>query len=147
LDKKTRVSGPGALIVGVVLICLTALAAVYLAAAPPWEIGHWFGVPTGVEEAKERVFVLDVRDGNLPDDLKLVRVTQGDSVTLKWTADRPMILHLHGYDIERRVGPGSAAEFAFRAYIAGRFPIEAHDHGGTEPPERPPLVHLEVCPR
>jgi hypothetical protein len=135
------------LIVGMVLVCLTALAAAYLAGALPGGIGQWFGASTPVEEAKERVFLFDVRDGNVPDDLKLIRVTQGDFVTLKWTADRPMILHLHGYDIEREASPGSAAEFAFRAYIAGRFPIEVHDQGRTPPPDRRPLIHLEVYPR
>ena len=32
-------------------------------------------------------------------------VTEGDRVRLRWTADAPTIVHLHGYDIEQEVAP------------------------------------------
>jgi hypothetical protein len=43
-------------------------------------------------------------------------------VKLRWTTDRPIILHLHGYDIEAKVEPGAVTEMAFTARAAGRFP-------------------------
>ncbi len=91
--------------------------------------------------------MLDVRDGKVPENLTVIRVNRGDFVTLTWTADQPMTLHLHGYDIEREVAPGSPAEFAFRAYAAGRFPIEVHPQGEEPPADQPALVHLEIYPR
>ncbi len=147
LDKKTRISGPGGLVLALLLVCLIALATVYLAGGLPEGIDRWFGLPAPAEEAKERLFVLDIRDGKVPDDLRLIRVTQGDFVTLKWTTDQPMMLHLHGYDIERQARPGSIVEFAFRVHAAGRFPIEVHPEGAGPPPGQPALIHLEVYPR
>jgi hypothetical protein len=140
-------SGPAGLVVGLMLLCLAGFATVYLAGGLPEGIGRWFGVLTPAEYAKERLFVVDIRDGKVPDDLSLIRVTQGDFVTLKWTTDQPMILHLHGYDIEKQARPGSTVAFAFRAHAAGRFAIEVHPEGEEPPPGQPALVHLEVYPR
>ncbi len=146
-DKNTRMSGPAGLVVGLMLLCLAGLAAVYLAGGWPEGIGRWFGVPAPAEDAKERLIVLDIRDGKIPDGLRLVRVTQGDLITLRLTTDQPMILHLHRYNIEIQAGSGSTVEFAFIAYAAGRFPIEAHLEGKEPPPGQPALIHLEVYPR
>ena len=69
---------------------------------------------------------------------------------LRWTSDRPVILHLHGYDIETRLAPGAPAELAFTAYAAGRFPIEIHAPGAGGPGagrEGAPLAVVEVYPR
>jgi hypothetical protein len=49
--------------------------------------------------AAELTFDLRVEDGRVPESMRLIRVKQGDVVTLQWTVDRPLLLHLHGYDI------------------------------------------------
>jgi FtsP/CotA-like multicopper oxidase with cupredoxin domain len=72
-----------------------------------------------------------------------IRVQRGDEVELRWTSDRRIALHLHGYDIETTVTPGTPASMSFRAAIAGRFPVSEHRHGGRH--ERP-LLYLEVHP-
>ena len=46
------------------------------------------------------VFDLKVEGGRVAPNMRLIRVKQGDAVRLRWTSDRPIILHLHGYDIE-----------------------------------------------
>lgn len=147
MGKKAHGSGPKGLPLVLTLAALGALAVAFVSGALPVDMGRWLGLPAGSEDAAERVFTLDVRDGKLPEDLRLLRVTQGDLVTLKWTADRPMTLHLHGYDVERQAGPGSPAEFAFTAYAAGRFPIEAHPPGREPAADQPALTYLEVYPR
>ena len=79
----------------------------------------------------------------------LMRVRQGDAVKLRWTTDRAIILHLHGYDIEAKVEPGAVTEMAFTARATGRFPIEEHRpnaKGGHSHAEAP-LVRIEVYPR
>ncbi len=53
------------------------------------------------------------------------------------------ILHLHGYEIETRVVPGTVAETRFQARAAGRFPI--HVHAGQARSEAV-LAYLEVYP-
>ena len=55
--------------------------------------------------AGELTFDLRLQDGHVPDSMRLIRVKQGDVVTLRWTVDRPTLLHLHGYDIQCRAAP------------------------------------------
>jgi FtsP/CotA-like multicopper oxidase with cupredoxin domain len=80
----------------------------------------------------------------LPPEQRVIRVQRGDVVTLRWTSDRALTLHLHGYDIERRVTPGTTATMSFTAPATGRFSIEVH--GGSAGREAT-LGYLEVHPR
>ena len=68
---------------------------------------------------------------------------QGDRVELRWKSDRPIALHLHGYDIERKAAPQAPAVMVFEAKIAGRFPVSEHTHG---PGHHRAILHLEVLP-
>jgi hypothetical protein len=98
--------------------------------------------------AAELTFDLKVERGRVAENLRLIRVKQGDVVTLRWTSDQPLALHLHGYDIEKRVAPGPATEMTFTAYATGRFPIHVHTQGaGGRAHEEAPLVNVEVYPR
>jgi hypothetical protein len=101
-------------------------------------------------QAAELAFDLRLQDGRVPESTRLIRVKQDDVVTLRWTADRPMLLHLHGYDIQWRVQPGTVGSVTFTARLTGRFPIHAHamatgadDHAH----EDSPLAYVEVYPR
>ena len=93
--------------------------------------------------AEPRLVELALRDGQLPKDQRLVRVRQGDEVTLRWTSDRHYSLHLHGYDLEAKVAPETAVSMRFSARASGRFPIEIH---GARVAERT-VGYLEVHPR
>lgn len=68
---------------------------------------------------------------------------QGEDVELRWSSDRSMTLHLHGYDLEAEVGPGRDAVMVFGARFAGRFPIETHDAQGRHEA----LLYVEVHPQ
>jgi hypothetical protein len=100
-------------------------------------------------QTPEVVFDLRIERGKVPPNMRQIRVRQGDAVRLRWTTDQPIALHLHGYDIERKVVPGAVAEMAFTARATGRFPVEeikasakgGHTHGEA------PLVRIEVRPR
>jgi hypothetical protein len=54
-----------------------------------------------------------------------------------------MELHLHGYDIEVKVSPGSPAVMSFKASIPGRFSVEQHGQG---PGHHRAVLYLEVYP-
>jgi heme/copper-type cytochrome/quinol oxidase subunit 2 len=100
--------------------------------------------------AAELTFDLKIEGGRLPDTMQRIRVTQGDVVKLRWTSDRPIVLHLHGYDIEKRVVPGTVTELAFTADATGRFPVHIHEQGagaGGHAHEDLPLAVVEVYPR
>jgi hypothetical protein len=98
--------------------------------------------------AEELTFELNVERGRVPANVRLIRVKQGDVVKLRWKSDRPLVLHLHGYDIEKKVDPAAVAELAFTARATGRFPIHVHTpkQGGGHAHEAP-LVQIEVFPR
>lgn len=73
---------------------------------------------------REQMFEVSVEDGEMvPREL---RVGEGDRVTLRVETDRALELHVHGYDVERGVGPGDGVVVAFGADLTGRFGIEDH---------------------
>jgi len=100
--------------------------------------------------AAELTFDLKVTHGRVSDAMRLIRVKQGDVVRLRWGTDQPVTLHLHGYDIEKHVDPGTTTDLAFTAYATGRFPVHVHAQGARpdgRSHEEEPLVIVEVYPR
>ena len=97
----------------------------------------------GVALAAEQVFDVALAEGRVPSERRTIQVTKDDAVTLRWTSDRAISLHLHGYDIETTVPAGGSATMRFSAHIAGRFPVSEHRHGGGR--ERA-ILYLEVRP-
>ena len=108
------------------------------------------GVAVVGAKAAELTFSLHMENGRLPENVRRVRVTQGDVVRLLWSVDRPVTVHLHGYDIERKVEPGTVGDMTFAARATGRFPVHAHATGeraGDRVHEEAPLLYVEVYPR
>jgi len=97
--------------------------------------------------AAEVSFALRIENGRLPQNMRLIRVKQNDVVKLQWSADKPVVIHLHGYDIEKEIAPGTMTDMTFTARATGRFTVEPHTrqssgghaHGGV-------LVTIEVYP-
>ena len=108
--------------------------------------GH---VTIAAAQTPEIVFDLRIEKGRVTQAMRLIRVKQSDAVRLRWTTDRAIVLHLHGYDVETKVEPGAVAEMTFTARATGRFPVEEHKsnaRGGHSHGEAP-LVRIEVRPR
>jgi hypothetical protein len=98
--------------------------------------------------AAELTFDIKIERRRVPDTMRLIRVNEGDIVKLRWTSDQPLVLHLHGYDIEKRVVAGAVTELAFTAYATGRFPIHVHaQEAGAGGHAHAPLAIIEVYPR
>lgn len=77
------------------------------------------------DEPQEHVYDVAIEDGAMsPAEIS---VDEGDQVTLLLTSDRPVEVHLHGYDLEEEVLPGEETELSFEAEMTGRFEIEDHD--------------------
>lgn len=53
-----------------------------------------------------------------------ISVGEGDTVTLRITADEETEVHVHGYDLEQEVAPNEPATVEFEAELTGRFEIE-----------------------
>ena len=93
--------------------------------------------------AAQRVFDLTIVHGKLTGGQDTIRVQQNDDVVLRWHCDRSIVLHLHGYEIETRVVPGTVAEMRFEARATGRFPVHVH---AAQARSESVLVYLEVYP-
>src|SRR3990170_1781349 len=100
---------------GLVLISVLVLGGLFLILRPD---------PPAATPA-ERSFDLEIRGDTMsPEE---VSVREGDRVTVSFTADNPVEIHVHGYDLEREIEPGEATELSFEADLTGRFPMENHE--------------------
>jgi FtsP/CotA-like multicopper oxidase with cupredoxin domain len=99
-------------------------------------------------DAAEVTYALTIANGRIPANMRLIRVKQNDVVKLEWRTDKPTSVHLHGYDIEQELKPGTVTEMTFTARATGRFTVEphigktpsgGHAHGDV-------LVTIEVYP-
>jgi uncharacterized protein YbjT (DUF2867 family) len=97
----------------------------------------------GAAHAADLAFDIRIVAGKVAQSMRLI------TVKLRWTSDRPIVLHLHGYDIERKVEPGAVSEMAFVARATGRFSVEEHkpDAKGGHSHGEAALVRIEVLPR
>ena len=99
-----------------------------------------------------RSFDLRIQQRRLAGGPDTLRVIQGERIELRWTSDEDASLHLHGYDVETKIAPGSPVTMVFDAHATGRFPIVAHGFGqGVASPQATPrektLLYLEVHPK
>src|SRR5260370_16928648 len=76
--------------------------------------------------AQSRSVDLVISNGELPQDQRLVAVSQGDELTLRLTSDKPVAVHLHGYDIEEKLSPGATVLLRFTPRATPRFPLQLH---------------------
>lgn len=72
---------------------------------------------------------VQVAGGQVSGDTGRVPVAAGTQVTLSITSDVPDEVHLHGYDLEAELTPGTPAEITFDATVPGVFEVELHDAG------------------
>lgn len=96
------------------------------------------GTPTETTApAEPAVNRIRIKDGQVVGGVADIQVKKGDQVTIVVSANAPDDVHLHGYDIEKSVGPGKPATFKFTADIEGIFEIESHK---AEDEGRDPLL-------
>jgi hypothetical protein len=99
--------------------------------------------------AEDRLLVLDIARNSLAPAMRTLRVRKDDAVTLEVKADRALVLHIHGLNLELVVGAGASARMSFTARATGRFPVEVHAVGADRRARHhgPPLAFLEVMPK
>jgi len=102
------------------------------------------GAAIGNAHAEDRVFELEIPSEGPTAEPQVLTVRQDDQVVLRLSSDKPLQVHLHGYDIESDVVPKRVTSLRFTATATGRFPIEIHSR---EPVKQRPLAYLEVRPR
>ena len=86
--------------------------------------GLFFLLRPGARDAgpQERTFEVSIADGEMsPEEIS---AREGGRVTIRIESDEPIELHVHGYDVEREVGPGEPGWLSFEANLTGRFESE-----------------------
>jgi hypothetical protein len=81
---------------------------------------------TPTTPAVERIRI-DFRNGKVVGGIRRARVEQGERVRLVVRADLSDEVHLHGYDISRRIRPGAPTLIVFRATVVGQFEVELEE--------------------
>ena len=82
----------------------------------------------GAAAAASQSFSVDIAGGRAKGE-ETLKVRKGDQVQVRFKSDRPIVLHLHGYNINAKVAPPAPAEMTFKADLAGRFPVHEHREG------------------
>jgi hypothetical protein len=106
------------------------------AASPGVQAG---GAGSAQAAVRHEVFELVVKNGKLTSGPTVMKVHEGEQVTLRITSDHSDELHLHGYNLRAALKPGETASLELAATRTGRFTLELH-HADIE------LAALEVYP-
>ena len=85
------------------------------------------------DDPEDVLFKLAIEHGALTLDPPVMKVSQGDTVTLSFASDEHGSVHLHGYDEEFEVGPDEETTVVFEAGATGSFKLTLH--GGDHDPE------------
>ena len=80
----------------------------------------------GSSEPENRQFDMEIAGGTLNLGSDAIEVKQGDTVTLRFGSDEHGSVHLHGYDIEKDVGPDEITTIQFVADTTGRIIMTFH---------------------
>lgn len=108
-------------------------------------------VPAGfAADSPQKTFELTVPAGALPAQPQVLRVNHGDVVRLRLMSAEAGEIHLHGYRLELKLTPGTAAELTFNARATGRYRVEWHRSGAAAKSgshHGPALAMLEVRPK
>src|SRR5260370_8448711 len=71
--------------------------------------------------AADLTFDLKIERGQVPQNMRVIRVSQGDVVNLRWSTAQALTLHLHGYAIGQTLARGPGPEMTFTPPPPGRF--------------------------
>lgn len=73
-----------------------------------------------------------------------LRFNQNEKITITIKSDKPIELHVHGYDIALSLKANDVETLKFDAVTAGRFAVTQHDaHGGDS---HGAIFYIEIYP-
>ncbi|RJL34604.1 hypothetical protein [Bailinhaonella thermotolerans] len=88
--------------------------------------GEGGGGATAAAKADETITVR-IAGGRVSPPPGRVEIAKGRRVRIEVTGDKPDTVHVHGFDIERALTPGTPAVVEFTADRTGLFEVETHD--------------------
>ena len=81
---------------------------------------------TDTTAATPTTIAIVVKKGRPQGGIKRPTIEKGDKVVVVVRTDAGEEVHLHGYDIEKPVTPGTPVRIPFTADLPGRFELELH---------------------
>ncbi len=98
------------------------------------------------QDATPRVIEVKIEKRKVVAPEQAIRITEDESVILRWSSDERVKLHLHGYDKQLQLRPGKVSSMPIVGRATGRFPITSHGWGHDGHGHHA-LTYLEVHPR
>jgi hypothetical protein len=92
----------------------------------PEEAARILDLRVSAPSTRRSVVDLTVQGGKLKSGPTIIKLVQGQSLTIRIIADRSDELHLHGYDLHLVLSPNETATLAISAEQSGRFTYELH---------------------
>ncbi|MFL2763648.1 MAG: hypothetical protein ACJ0A6_01375 [Dehalococcoidia bacterium] len=77
-------------------------------------------------QPKEVNFDLNIKNNKLINQSTTLRVNHNDYIKLNINSDQKTQIHIHGYDIEKKISPENTELIGFKANATGRFNITIH---------------------
>jgi hypothetical protein len=87
------------------------------------------GQPARPKPKPEPIIRITVENGKPVGGVNKINVDKGDDVKFAVVSDVADEIHVHGYDLMKRVEAGGRAEFSFKAKMDGIYEIELEEHG------------------
>jgi len=89
----------------------------------------------GASASTPTVQRVQIKAGKPVGGVRSLKFKKGDDARIEVSVDTPHLLHLHGYDIEKKATPSKPATFEFKADNEGEFELESHtnEDAGLEP--------------
>lgn len=111
--------------------------------------------PAAIRQQQEQHVALAIAQRKIAPKPPTIRVKQHAAITLDWTSDEEVSIHLHGYNRLLTLKPGETQAMRIDASVPGRFPVSAHGYGAQAEHKgkqhkhhrETPLMYLEVLPR
>ena len=96
------------------------------ATAPAVTTTETTSTTTDTTAATPTTIAIVVKDGRPQGGIERPTIEKGDKVVVVVRTDAGEEVHLHGYDVEKPVTPGTPVRIPFTADLPGRFELELH---------------------
>tara|TARA_B100000686_G_scaffold351784_1_gene451523 strand:- start:10149 stop:10652 length:504 start_codon:yes stop_codon:yes gene_type:complete len=106
----------------------------------PSEVSISLAIKYDINSHKLSMVTLDEPDKDYDNDNSVIKLRQGDTLSINLTSEIPGGFHIHGYDILNDVDTDTTINFSFVANATGKYEMVFHrfmgnDHGEHEKDE------------
>jgi hypothetical protein len=123
---KIAILAAAVVVVGVAFVVLRPSGGNQGSAGPTTATTPTAATTTAPARPRPEVATIRISGGEPVGGVRKLTFREGGTIRFRVTDEADDEVHLHGYDVEKPVGPGKAASFSVPATITGRFEVELH---------------------